>query len=159
MKSEFLDRFRGEQVGWKGGRAVWMTLAPLRYRSERLGVEIVVPAEFITDLASVPRAPLAFWIAGGRGTRSAVIHDFPYQFGYWITADGDRRHVSRDDTDAVFLESLRADPISGAGSLVARIMYRGVRWGGRGHWGDEGRRAATLNPIWTALGGPEVPAL
>lgn len=155
MMPRFLDLFRGEQVGWEHGRAVWMTLAPLRYESPATG-RVVIPAEFVTDLASTPRAPFTFWLAGGRGTRSAVLHDFAYQFGYWLGEDGLRRESSKADTDAAFYASLRADPISGAGPVIARLMYAAVRVGGRGIWRDAGRTRA-LNPIWTATGGPTVP--
>ena len=152
MQSKFLDAFDGRQVGWADGRATWATLARLRYQSARLRATVEVPATFVTDLASVPRAPLAFWVAGGRGTRSAVLHDFPYQFGYWPLARGGRRVVDKAEADAVLLESLLADPISGAGPVVARVMYWAVRAGGRGCWRDLGARAAMLNPEWTAEG-------
>ena len=156
--SEFLDYFEARQNGWANGRAVWWTLAPLRYQSASLGAIVVVPAEFVTALASVPRAPFAFWLTGGRGTRSAVLHDFPYQFGYWLRdADGGRMYVSKAEADATFLESLRVDPISGAGPIAARLMYLGVRVGGRGCWRRDERRAR-LNPEWSATGGPRVEA-
>lgn len=152
--SAFLTPFEARQTGWSAGRAVWWTLAPLRYQSAGLGATVVVPAEFVTDLASVPRAPFAFWLTGGRGTRSAVLHDFPYQFGYWLRdADGGRMYVTKAEADATFHESLRADPISGAGPLTARLMYLGVRMGGRGCWRKD-RRRAVLNPEWHASGDP-----
>lgn len=152
----FLDLFEGRQIGWRDGRAVWWTLRPLRYRSALLPGVVVVPAEFITDLASVPRAPFAFWLTGGRGTRAAVLHDFPYQFGFWLRADGGRLYVPKSLADAVFHESLRADPISGAGPVAARFMYAGVRLGGRGIW-REASRTSELNPEWAAWGVEGVP--
>ena len=156
MISEFLDYFEARQVAWREGRPVWWTLAPLRYRSAALGTTVIIPAETVTDLASVPRAPFAFWLAGGRGTRSAVLHDFPYLFGYWLRADGGRQYVTKADADAVFLESLRADPIGGAGSVIARLMHAAVRFGGRGVW-RQPARARALNPEWHAAGGPSLP--
>lgn len=152
MDSAFLDHFRGEQIGWAGGRAVWQTLAPLRYRSVLLGTTVIVPVDFVTDLASVPRKPLAYWIAGGRGTRPSVVHDHPYQCGYWLLEDGRRLAVSKSLTDAVFREALLADPISGADGFIAQLMYKAVCIGGQGHWSDQGERAAKLNPQWTAAG-------
>ena len=160
MTSEFLTPFEGRQVGWEHGRAVWWTLTPLRYRSVRLGATVVVPAEMVTDLASVPRAPFAFWLAGGRGTRSAVLHDFPYQFGYWLRegeGGATRLYVAKAEADAVFRESLLADPISGAGRLAARLMHAAVRFGGTGVWRKDARRER-LNPEWAAGGGPRTEA-
>ena len=29
------------------------------------------------------RVPVLWLAAGGRGTRSSTLHDFPYQFGFW----------------------------------------------------------------------------
>lgn len=157
MASAFLTDLDIRQVGWRRKRAVWMTLAPLRYRSEALGGRIVlVPAEFVTDLASVPRAPLAYLLAGGRGNRSSVVHDFPYQFGYWLLEGGERLEVEEKKLpDAVFHESLLADPWSGVESgALAGAMWAFVRGFGRGVWADE-ERAARLNPEWSANGGPE----
>ena len=144
----FLDRALVEQVDWQEGRAVWMTRAPLRYVSAHLGT-LVIPAEFITDLASVPRVALAYWIAGGRGTRSAILHDFPYQFGYWLRDDGSQLHVSKVTADEEFHTSLLSDPISGAVGAEARHMYQAERAGGRGVWENDAR-AWALNPEWSA---------
>lgn len=156
--SAFLDQFRGAQIDFKAGRPVWITLSPLRYRSDRLDATVIVPAELVTDLASVPRLPLLWLAAGGRGTRSATIHDFAYQFGFWWIVNGIRwfpQYMSRKLADDVFYESLRADPISGAGPIRAREMWAAVRVGGRGVWADEDRKAE-LNPIWSG-GGWETP--
>lgn len=157
--SAFLDHFRGEQTGWAHGRPVWTTLAPLRYRSDLLQATIIVPTEFITDGASVPRWPLLWLLAGGRGNRSAVIHDFPYQFkGWWLVLDdGTWRwfDVEKPLADDVFRESLPADPMSGVGDRLAGLMLAGVRVGGRGAWTNQ-ERASDLNPIWSG-GGWETP--
>src|SRR3972149_2988028 len=135
--SEFLDLFVAAQIGWKNGRPLWGTRAPLPHRSDLLQTTIIVPSEFITDVASVPRLPLVWLIAGGRGTRSAVVHDAAYQFGFWWIINQDsgrwvRYEVNKSLTDEVFHESLLADPISGAGRVRAWEMYQAVRWGGRG---------------------------
>lgn len=153
MTSEFLDALDVRQIGWRAGRPVWITLSPLRYRSALLDATVLVPAEFITDFASVPRWPLAWWLAGGRGPRSATLHDFPYQFACWVLDDGRRLPVEQDLADAVYHESLLADPISGAGPASAWLMHLGVRLGGRGVWRDRARTDA-LNPEWTAAGWP-----
>lgn len=149
--SAFLDTAKLEQIGWEHGRPLWLTLAPLRYRSETLGRTLVVPAEFITDLASVPRWALVWWVAGGRGMRSSILHDFPYQFGYFLDAAGARIVIERATVDAEFYASLLADPMSGAGVVIAQMMYRAVRLGGRGHW-DNDERTISLNPEWAAAG-------
>lgn len=98
-------------------REIWALEAPLVYESERLGV-VVVPEEFHTDFASVPRLPLAYLVVGGKGKRAAVIHD-------WLYSGGMR--VDRKTADQVFAEALEA---SGYGAVVRGLMYAGVRIGG-----------------------------
>lgn len=144
----FRDYALIEQIGWKSGRAVWITRAPLRYESPRVGA-VTIPTDFITDLASVPRVAFAYWIAGGRGTRSAILHDFAYQFGYWFRSAGSMIRVSKAEADTEFRVSLLADPISGAGPIIASAMYAAVRIGGRGHWVNV-KRTEDLNPEWAA---------
>ena len=58
------------------GDGEWLVLAPLRYHSDTLRAVVHVPAGFKTDLASVPRLPLAYLVAGGHAPASAVVHDW-----------------------------------------------------------------------------------
>lgn len=70
-------------------------LAPLTYVSRTAG-RITVPAGFVTDFASVPRLPFAYWLMGGTARGPAIIHDFCYA-----------THVlSRRQADAVFFEAM-----------------------------------------------------
>lgn len=80
-----------------------------------------VPAGYVTDLASVPRMPLAYLVAGGRAPKSAVLHDYLYEV-----------KAGRDYADNVFLAAMKAEGIS---SAVARLMYWGVRFGGEERYG------------------------
>jgi len=158
MTVGFLDRLDVIQIDWRKGRAVWELHTPLRYRTAVLpDVTIFTPLEFITDLATVPRLPLAFLLAGGRGNRAAVVHDFGYQFGYVLSADNERIVVDRPTMDRIFHEALLADPMSGAGSVTAWQMWSAVRVGGRGIWGDRPERTPELNPIWSTEWAFETP--
>ena len=150
--SGFHGHFIGAQIGWENGRALWVTVVPLYYSSTHLGRTMVIPGEFVTDLASVPRLPLAYLLAGGRGTRSATLHDFPYQFGFWLDAVDGVTHIDVDKqtVDTVFHESLLADPISGAGRVSAWQMWAAVRVGGRGIWSKGTTRSEALNPEWSS---------
>src|SRR3990167_6607001 len=127
--SAFLDPFRGEQTGWIAGRSVWTTLTSLRYESDYLvHGTIIVPREFISDLASVPRLPLVWLAVGGRGIRSAAIPEFALPVGFWwMLPQGRwvRSDVVRQVVDYVFWESLVAAPLSGAGRLRAAEMWAG----------------------------------
>lgn len=77
------------------------------------GVTRSVPEGYVTDLASVPRLPLAYLVAGNRAPKSAVLHDWMY-----ATQSG------RDYADEVFLAAMKAEGVS---SWIARSMYWAVR--------------------------------
>lgn len=96
-------------------------LAPYGFYSDLLGGHVIVPQDFITDFASVPRIVGAWLLYGGKGKRAAVIHDWLYS----------TQMHERDVADAVFREALQAS--SYAGWEVAG-MHAGVRLGGWVAW-------------------------
>jgi hypothetical protein len=116
--SEFKTPLIIEEIDELAGK--YRLIAPLVYQSDLRG-EIVVPADFITDFASVPRLPLAYLLVGGKGNRAAVVHDWLYS-----TAK-----ISRKQADEVLAEALRA---SGYSALTVSLMWLGVRAGGESHW-------------------------
>lgn len=77
--------------------------------------EWTVPVGFITDLASIPRLPLIYMALGGKGPKSAVVHDMLYKL-----------QVGKDLADRVFraLLVIEEDP------EIAEQMFAGVRIGG-----------------------------
>ena len=157
-RSRFLDPLRVEQIGWVDGRPEWRTLARLRYVSERLGGTVEIPAEFDFDEASVPRWPLLWLVAGGRGKAASALHDYGYQRG-GLVVDGVFHALGRRALDAVFLEAMAADPMSGTNAAGRWLMWSGVRVGGWYPWRKRRARAQRLNPEWssTATGWPESP--
>lgn len=94
--SEFLTKLRDERVSLTSRDRI--LLAPLVYYSALLADLVKVEEGFITDYASVPRAPLTYWLFGGVGDEAAVVHDFLYETGA----------VPRDVADAVYGEALTA---------------------------------------------------
>ena len=145
--ARFLDHLDVRLVGHKR----WMTLATLRYESDVAKRTIVVPAEFITDFASVPRVPFAYLIAGARAPGPSTIHDYWYQ-----NPDIEDRPLG----DSVFFEAAGVNqPELGfyaESDVIRGLMWSGIRAGGWWPWMRHGKRAATLNPIWTASAWPEV---
>jgi hypothetical protein len=85
--------------------------------------EIVIPEGFETDLASVPRVPIAFLVAGAKGNHAAVIHDWLYS-----------QHYNREWADSVFYNALRHD---GVGFFTSRIMFAAVRMFGGSYYRDK----------------------
>lgn len=105
------------------GRGLWRLVAPLVYVSDLAGV-ITVPADFVTDFASVPRLPLMFLLAGDTSHEAAVVHDYLYS----------THIVDRATADAVLRE---ASAVIGVPAWRRWLMWAGVRIGGGGaaHWG------------------------
>ena len=81
----------------------WSLITPFTYVSDLLG-EIIVPAGFVTDLASVPWFARWYVSRDGNHTRAAVIHDYLYARASEASFPG----ISRRTADRVFLEALRA---------------------------------------------------
>lgn len=117
---------------------LWVLDADLRYTSAVLRALLVVPDGFVTDLASVPRAPLAFLLAGDRAHGPAIVHDYLYQ-----------THIAvrdRAEADAVFLEAMAAPlpfepdfpwqeaPVSVKEGWRRRLMWAAVRIAGERAW-------------------------
>lgn len=129
----------------KLGKRRWMTLAPLCYQSDVLGYTLRIPAEFITDFASVPRIPLAWWLVGDTAHRPAVVHDYLCQHP---------GSESRTIIDAVFLEAMEHDDQDPEPFWRRTLAWAGARVGGWWAWNRRRKRAAELNPVWTAEGWP-----
>jgi hypothetical protein len=109
-----------------------LLMMPLRYQSDRLKRELLVPAGFQTDFASVPRALWNVLPPHGRYDRAAVLHDFFYQTG----------GLDRGEADGVLLEAMNV-------CHVARwqrwTIYAGVRAGGWATWRKYRRRESTVS--------------
>lgn len=105
---------------YEGG---WIVDEPLEYYSAILDTVVVVPEDFTTDFASVPRLPFIFLFFGDTGQAAAVIHDYLYQ----ITI------CSRKTADAVFEEALG---VSGMPKWKRKMMYLGTRIGGSKVWSE-----------------------
>jgi hypothetical protein len=57
-------------------------LAPFAFYDAVYNVTICAPTGFVLDYSSVPRIPLAYWIAGNTGKWESVPHDIGYRFGF-----------------------------------------------------------------------------
>lgn len=129
---------------WGPGR--WVLLRDFPYYSDLMGL-ITVPEGLITDLASVPRLPLAYLIAGSRFPAPAVVHDYLYQH-----PDFDDRKLA----DAVLHEAAGVEMpgygIGREGGIIRSLAWAAVRVGGWHQWNSN--RPEKLNPIWSAVGWP-----
>jgi Protein of unknown function (DUF1353) len=118
--SRFLTRLKIQNADAQDN-GQWLLLRPLAYQSDLAGRIFTVPVGFRTDLASVPRLPLAYLLAGGRASEAAVVHDFLY-----------RSHlVPRRLADGVFRE---AAAVTGVPAWLRWLMWAAVRAFGWRHW-------------------------
>jgi hypothetical protein len=97
----------------------WALTQPLIWQTPNL--RIVVPINFITDLASIPAALRGVLNVEGLSRRPAVAHDFLYC----------AQTVSREDADEFLRTALIAE---GESPFTAKLYWMGVRAGGGSHW-------------------------
>jgi hypothetical protein len=102
----------------RDGRQLYRLLSEFRYRSDVAGL-IVVPAGYVTDLASIPQVMLSLF--GEIAQEPAVPHDFAYSTGC----------VPRAVADAMLREACL---LTGVPTWKAELIYLGVRVGGGAHW-------------------------
>ena len=115
----FTSELKFQDLGYTPrGKAVYRLLSPLVFNDGTQ--EIIVPEGFETDLASVPRVPIAYMTWGDRAHREAVLHDYLYSIG--AVPD-----LSREACDELFRQAMisRGNP-----SWVYQPMYWGVRLAG-----------------------------
>lgn len=102
---------QAEKIGEANGRAIWRLLSPFACCG------IIVPKGFVTDFASVPRLPLAYWLCGDEAHEAATVHDYLY------CADS-YPNVDRKRADDTFLAIMAQ---TGVAWWRRQIMYRMVR--------------------------------
>jgi hypothetical protein len=110
----------------------WLTLEPLEYQAKKQ--RFVVPPDFPTDFASVPRLFVWFIPRYGRYTAAAILHDYLCRVE---VPNG----MLRTDADGIFRQALR---LLGVPFLRRWLMWTGVRLGAvpsavnRRRWGASG---------------------
>lgn len=88
------------------------------------GAIVLVPAGFITDLASVPRALWSVFPPHGKYAKAAILHDYLYEH-----AINTKRYA-----DNIFLEAME---VLGVPKWRRLAMYWAVRLFGRGNYGKK----------------------
>jgi len=113
--TEDLDLRSMPKAGW------WKLLSELTY--ERGVQTYTVPADFETDLASIPRVLRIRFSVNGKHRRAAVLHDYLYSIKF----------ADRKTCDMIFKSAMHD---CGVSKYNAWVMWVGVRAGGwtRGRW-------------------------
>lgn len=103
------------------GKGRQFTLAQdLLYVSNKFP-NVLVPAGFETDFASVPKVLWSLIGPIGRQSLPAIVHDYLYVLG----------EGKKEDADNLFYEALRQQGMS---RWKAYLMYVGVKLGGKGNY-------------------------
>ncbi len=106
----------------------WELLEDLRYLSALTGKAYTVDKGFRTDMASVPRIPIAYYLTGNTARLAAIIHDFLYSTGA----------EPRETADDIFAEIMDA---TGEPGWRRGLMWAGVRVFGASHYIDRDGKA------------------
>lgn len=116
---------------WDNDRLKFELTQPLDVRwfndDGKLIVRFTVPAGFFTDLASIPRWATPIVPKLGHHLRSAVVHDWLYEYGESIG-------LTRIQCDDLFFDGMTLDGVS---TTRRYIMYQAIRIGGGGLFGSE----------------------
>ena len=135
MPAGFLDPIQVEAL--PNGKD-WRVLHEIRYVTKS-GRVIYIPANFITDFASIPWFfRRIFQPATGRHRRAAVVHDWIYR-----TADLD---ISRQEADLIFLEIMELD---GTAEWTREALFEAVSLFGGSSYKDRapvGHRPLAAHP-------------
>jgi hypothetical protein len=126
--SAFLSKLEMENADGKDD-GEWLLVAPLVYQSDVASMTLTAPVGFSTDLASVPRLPVVFWLCGSTSNEAAVVHDYLYR----------SKILPRAKADAVLRE---ASAVTGVAAWRRGLMWAGVRLFGWHAW-----RADSATPV------------
>lgn len=89
---------------------------------EGLYIEVVVPAGFQTDLASVPRFFWRVFPRSGLWNPAAIIHDYLYSLNC--------KAITRSGADAIFYELMRVRGVRHTQALLMWFAVRTFGWTG-----------------------------
>jgi Protein of unknown function (DUF1353) len=118
----------------------------LQYRVLQTTFVIVVPAGFVTDFASTPRALWSVIPPAGRYQLAAVVHDFIY----WDQA------CAREQADAIFRVAMAESNVK---PFERDLMWQAVRRFGQSAWNDNAAAKQAGKPRIVPAGYMNIPPL
>ena len=131
-ESKFLTELKIALISEASG--TWKLDDKLEYQSKIFKDLITVPSGFVTDFASVPRVPIAYYLAGNTAHAAAVVHDYLYQ----------THIVSKFKSDRIFLEAMVVTEIP---KWRRQVMYYAVVFFGWSSWRTGKKRFLILGNI------------
>jgi hypothetical protein len=121
-----------EKVGCIDGVTVWMLHECFIWNGDKF--DVIVPAGFQTDFASVPRIPIAYEIVGDTAHEAGVVHDYLYREDailYSLEMAIVARSPTRQEADWIFYILMRE---MGIEWFKRFSMYKAVRTFAGCHW-------------------------
>lgn len=110
----------------------WRVRADLNYQGNQ--DLLTVPDDFVTDFASVPKLLRWFVPKYGKYNKATVLHDF-------LCKEASAGRFDRAAADGIFRRSMRE---LGVGYLRRRLMWVGVRLGGKLKGGSNNEKAIVI---------------
>jgi Protein of unknown function (DUF1353) len=117
--------------------ALFLLQVPLRFRSDIARGVIVVPQNYLSDLASIPQFAWSIFMASDdpRIELGAWVHDLLYQNRGVVTLeDGSKTKLSRKDCDTILAYEAMPDLL--ANGFQCGAVYQALRRFGNGWPGD-----------------------
>jgi hypothetical protein len=111
----------------------WVLVEPLVFRLGTTGQVITVPAGFVTDFATVPRAFWGMIATFGFHSRAAIVHDYLY----WDQG------CTREEADGIFLLAMMASHVEAG---LRETVYAAVRAAGEESWVANARERRAGQP-------------
>lgn len=121
LKAEWVTCPKNRLLKNRDGRQLYKVIEPFVYQSDVAKTEIIVPAGFITDLASIPRLPFFYRELEQVADMPGVVHDYLYSIGPF----------PRETCDQVLKEACL---LIGISAWKVWAIYSGVRIGGASHY-------------------------
>jgi hypothetical protein len=138
MELGFQNILSSEEIGTVGSKTIHRVHGPLMFFDSK-GRLWIVSAGFETDLASIPRIPVVWFLWGDRVHREGALHDFAYrQDSYYFIIDDDGSlikvdvQISRSDADDLLKEAIESQSKSHDAQpwWISKPIWAGVRVGG-----------------------------
>jgi len=103
------------------GKGKWVTVGIMDYYSHAFDISIIVPSNFSTDLASIPRYLQGIIQINGNHRLAAVVHDY-LLVNKGVVSENEK--LSREECDNIFYDLMIE---LGVKKWRAKVMFLGVR--------------------------------
>ncbi|QXH79305.1 DUF1353 domain-containing protein [Pseudomonas sp. FJ2-5-13] len=113
----------------------WILLKDKTYDIGSSGAQVIIPAGFVTDYASIPKSLWSIASPHSDYSEAATIHDYLY----WTQS------CTRLQADNIFLIAMKEDGVS---DFRRWTIYRAVRGAGQGSWNDNAEAVSLGMPRW-----------